>query len=311
MADTLLQYAMAVPNAKRRGVVKIFAETSRIAQMLNFIDIGDSMVYEYNVETGLPNVGFRALNDDFSHAEGNYVLAPRTEGTAIMGGVVKTDRQMLARKPACVSAKTRSAALYFDRQFFDGDTEANPEGFDGVNKRLGSGNQVIAAGANGGYLDLDKLSELIDKVIGGDDQKRLLMSSDMRRTLGATLRAEGGTTIGLSEWAGPLKPTSFDNVRIELIGEDETGAEILGFDETQGSYKTAGSIYCANFGATDDEDRLQGLAKAAGEGFLEVEDQGVSGSTDKTLVEGRLGLAIFHGRSIARYRGIKEGVSAA
>ena len=306
MADTLTQYAMAVPNKKRAAVVKIFATASVIAQYLNFIDIGDAMGYEYSKEGALPGIGFRSLNGSYSHTEGDYAVNPLVEGTSIMGGLVQTDRQMLGRKGSRVNKKVQAAGLYFDRMFFDGDSETDAKQFDGINKRLGTGAQVITMGTNGAQLTLANLSKMIDRVIGADSDKKLLMSAAMRRTLGNTIIAAGATTMSLTEWQGPLKPKSYDGIEIVVVGEDETGTEILGFDETCGTSAVTGSIYCFAFGRTEDEDRLQGICKAAAEGFLEVEEQGVRGTSDQTLVEGRVGLAMFHGRSVARLRGILE-----
>jgi len=307
MADTLIQYAQAIPDLKRAGVVEIFAAASPIAERMNFIDLGDAMGYEYSEEGSLPAIGFRALNADYA-AQAEGAIVPKREGTAIMGGLVSTDRQMLARKAARIAMKLKAAGRVFTKKFFDGDSSSDPKEFDGINRRLGTGPQTIKAATNGDYLDLDNVDELIDLVIGADGDKVLTMSKAMRRTLGATVRAHGSTRMQMVDWQGNLRPTAYDGVEIVVIEDDESGNEILGFDETCGSYTTAGSIYCFAFGGSDDEDRLQGIARLAGEGLFEVEDQGVRGTTDQTLVEGRVGLAMFHGKSAARYYGIKEGL---
>ncbi len=313
MADTLLEYGRAVPDLKRRSVVEIFAAASPILSRLNFIDLADAFGYEYQVEASLPAIGFRALNEEWpEQAEGATV--PQREGTAIFGGTVQTDRLMLGRKAGRMARKMKAARLGFERQFFDGDTRkagGDPKAFDGLNRRLGTGGQTIKAGTNGGYLDLDQVEKCIDLVVGGDDEKVLLVSAAMRRTLAATIRAHGATGLDLSDWAGPLKPRTFSNVEIAIVGEDETGAEILGFDETVGTSDVTGSIYCANFGGSVDEDRLQGIARNAAAGVFDIEEQGVRGTVDQVVVEALLGLAMFHGRSAARYYGILEGVEAA
>jgi hypothetical protein len=312
MADTLIQYAMEVPDKKRKGIVKIFQAASVILGLLFFIDLGDAMEYEYTKEAKLPGIGFRALNENYgASAKTEGAIVPVKEGTSIFGGEVTTDRLMLARKSSRVSAKVRAAGLCFDKWFFDSDSATNPKQFDGINKRLGTGSQTIKAATNGDYLNLDRLDELLDKVIGADEEKVLLMSSAMRRTLAQTLRAQGATKMALAEWSGNMRPKAYDNVKIVIMGEDHEGNEVLGFDETCGSYTTAGSIYCIAFGKSEDEDRLQGIARKAGDGVFEVEDQGVRNSLDLTLVEGRLGLAMFHGKSAARYYGIKQGVAPA
>lgn len=312
MADTLNQYALTIQNKKRQGIVKIFATASVILTYLFFIDLGDSMGYEYSKETALPGIGVRALNEEYgASAKTEGAIVPCKEGTCICGGEVTTDRQMLSRKPARVSSKVRAAALYFDKMFFDGDTATDPKSIDGINKRLGTGTQTILAGENGDYLDLDNLDLLIDMVVGSDDRKVLMMSKAMRRTLAQAIRAAGQTRMSLTDWAGDMRPKSYNGIKIEIIGEDHTGTEILDFDETCGDSDVTGSIYCMSFGQSEDEDRIQGIMRIppnnAGSPF-EVEDQGVRGTQDLALVEGRFGLVMFHGKSAARYYGILEGV---
>jgi len=311
MADTLIQYAMQVPDLKRRAVVEIFAAANPVLERLNVIDLGDAMGYEYSREASLPGIGVRAVNEEWpDQAEGANV--PVREGTAIVGGLVKTDRVLAKnadRKAGRIAKKVKAASLYVMKLFFDGDQSSDPKQFDGLNRRLGTGGQTIKAGTNGAYLDLDNVQKLIDLVVGDDAQKALLMSKAMRRTLGATIRAAGGTVINMAEWSGPLNPTRFSNVEIVPIEKDHEDNEILGFDETCGSCTTAGSIYCVAFGASEDEDRLQAVGRNAAGGLFEVEEQGVRNTVDQVLVEGRIGLAMFHGRSAARYYGIKEGVS--
>ena len=106
-ADTLLAYAAQVQDVKRQSVVRIFADTTPILQRLNFIDIGDAMGYEYDREASLPGVGLRSLNGNYpEQVEGQIV--PVREGTAILGGLVKTDWQMAqnaSRKSSRIAAK--------------------------------------------------------------------------------------------------------------------------------------------------------------------------------------------------------------
>ncbi|HUX17294.1 MAG TPA: hypothetical protein VMW52_12535 [Phycisphaerae bacterium] len=313
MASTLVDYVAMVPNLKHQGVVEIFVGESALIRAMNFIDLAERMHYDYNREASLGGVAFRAVGEEYSgSALGVGVVNPATEGTVIMGGMVPLDRQFAGNqsyKASKIAMKVKAASRFFTRMFFDGNTTTDPKQFDGLNKRL-TGPNVVYAGANGDYIDLEVLSERIDRVPGEASQKRLLMSAAMRRTLGANIRAHGATGMTMAEWEGELKPKAYDDVPILIVGEDEDGNEILAFDETRGSSHVTGSIYCVRFGGSVDEEMLQGLARKAAElGLFEVEDQGRVGTQDKTLVEGRVGLCLFHPRCAVRYAGIKEGVS--
>jgi hypothetical protein len=319
MADTLLNYAAQVKDLKRQKIVQIFGTSSNILRLLNFIDLGDAMGYEYDRQQALPGVGFRAINGAYpDQPEG--VIVPVKEGTAIMGGLVYTDRQLAlnaSRKAARVAAKVQAAGLFFTRIFFDGDSSRSALEFDGLNARLGSGQQTIkgGSGSDGGALNLDAVAALCDLVVGDDDgetpsNKVLLMGTAMRRELGKMIRAAGNTYILMADWASTYAPTSYNNVPIKLVGRDESDNFILGFDETVGITLNCGSMYCVAFGRQMDEDRLQGICRMGADGMFEVEEQGVRGTQDQALVEGRVGLATFHGRSIARYYGITPDITA-
>lgn len=314
MAETLLQYAAMTPDLTRRGVVETFArENPLLDEVLRFQDVGDAMAYKYNQEASLGGIGFRGLNGDYAAAaKTTGVVNPMIETLAIMGGLAPYDRQFAANtayKANKVAMKAKAAARAFVRNFFDGNSLTDPNGFDGLNRRL-TGANVVWGGDNGAALDIDVVSEIIDFVPGEAGQKVLLMGAAMRRLLGRAIRAAGGTIISLTEWAGPLKPKAYDGVRIVVPGEDETGAEILAFDETRGNSNVTGSLYCARPGENDEE-YLVGLARAAAGGVFEVEDQGVRGTTGQTLVEGRVGLALHHPKCAIRYGGITNALPAA
>jgi len=310
MAEQLIQYAVMTPDLKRRGVVEIFAKKSPIIEELFFIDLLDAMGYEYDVEGALPGIGFRALNGDYD-SQGAGVVNPVKEGTSIMGGLVTADHRKAknaAYKASRIAMKIKAASAYFTKMFFDGSTKTDARQFDGLNRRLKSAN-IKYAGANGGVLDLDDLSEMIDRVPGAAGEKRLLMGSAMRRRLGSLIRAAGATVIAMAEWEGEIKPKSFDGVPIVLIGEDESGNEILDFDETRGNSSVTGSIYCVRFGQDTDGEYLQGIANHAAAGVFEIDEQGVRGTTDQTLVEGQVGLVLQHPKCAVRYAGILDANS--
>jgi hypothetical protein len=313
MAENLLQYAAQVLNLARRGVVEVFSAENLLFEVLRFTDIGEADAYEYNREASLGGIGFRALNADYAAAaKTTGVINPVIERTAILGGVVEIDRQRAASdayRANKVAMKAKAAARYYVKNFVKGSTAtaAGAAGFDGVYTRL-TGANVKYAGTNGGVMSLDEVQELIDFVPGPAARKRLLMGAAMRRRLASKIRAEGATIINLVDWEGPLAPKSFSGVPILIPGDDESGAEIMAFNETRGSSNVTGSILCVAFGENDEE-ACVGIAKRAAQGPFEIEDQGTHGVTRKILVEGRLGLTLHHPKTAKRYAGILDANS--
>lgn len=312
-AAPLTDYAAMQPDLTRRGVVEAFVEDVPLLRELRWIDLGLAMGYQYNREASLGGIGFRALNGSYADAAKTVGIVNQIfEGTAIMGGEVSVDRQM-GKDPAYtagkIAMKVKAAARFFLRQFFDGSQIVDGTSFDGLNRRI-TGDNLVYGGTDGGVLSLDVLSALIDRVPGEAGQKRLLMGSAMRRRLGAMIRASGATVIAMAEWEGELKPKAFDGVPILLIGEDETGAEVLPFDEDRGTSHVTGSIYPVRLGASTDGEYLQGIARRAREwGVFEVERRGDTATQDNTVVEGRVGLTAHHPRCACRYAGITDAAT--
>jgi hypothetical protein len=312
MAETLLQYAAMTGDLTRRGVVEVFARETPLMDALRFMDMGVQESYAYSREASLGGIGFRSLNGDYAAAAKTVgVVNPIKEFLAIMGGTVPIDRQRWANptyRANKIAMKAKAAAKAFVKYFIEGSTKASANQFDGLYRRL-TGANVQWAGDDGAALDLDVLDGVIDFVPGEGAQKRLLMGAQMRRLIGAYIRAEGATMMSLAEWEGGRLLKSYNGVPILIAGEDETGAEIMDFDETRGNSDVTGSILCFRPGENDEE-YLVGLAKNATQGVFEVEEQGVQGTTGTALVEGMVGLALHHPKCAQRYGGILETLPA-
>ncbi|MEV6775696.1 major capsid protein [Streptomyces syringium] len=89
-----------------------------------------------------------------SHA----VSADAPHVAAILGGdadvdkfIVQTRGNLNDRRAIQTAMKVKAASVHFADQFFNGDVEVNPKGFDGLRKRL-LGSQVLdAKGSRTGY----------------------------------------------------------------------------------------------------------------------------------------------------------------
>lgn len=296
MALSLVEYAKLSQSELQRGVIELFAKSSVVLDALRFTNIAGTAL-TYNLEKTLPGIGFRGVNEGYSESTG--ILNPQVEKLKIMGGDLDTDRFLTKtmgenRRTVDVKMKLKAAALYFTKLFFDGDELTDVRQLDGMNKRLGTGSQVIAAGTNGAQLTENMMDRLIDAVEGGPTD--LFMGKKMRRQLNALAKANTLLTAGVDAWGRPIE--RYAGIPIRIVERDNLDAEILELDETQGSSNVTGSIYGIRF----EEGYLEGIQNAPIEAYDlgEVEDK----PAKRLRVEWYLGIALQHPRAIARLKGI-------
>lgn len=299
MALTLVEAAKLSTDALQRGVIEKFAQSSVVLERLPFDDIeGNS--YRYNLEQTLPGVAFRGVNEGYTESTG--VVNPVAESLVIGGGdsdvdkfIVKTRSNVNDIRAVYDAMKAKALSLSITKTFFDGDSTANPKEFDGINKRLAGGSQEIEAGANGASLTQAMVDDLIDRVFGTPDV--LLMSKAMRRVLTNLSRTSSQISYGLDAFG--RRVTQYNGIPIGIVEEDNTGAEILGFDETQGSSSVTGSICAVRFGV---QEFLWGIQNS----IMQVTDLGEIQTKPvlRTRVEWYLGLCVGHPKSVARLKGV-------
>lgn len=292
------------------GVIKMFAMQSPILELLPFSKIeGDAITYR--TEISLPSVSWRAVNQTYSESTGT--INPTTERLFILGGEVKIDRFILATqgkgrngieiKAQQYAMKAQAAANAFDQAFFEGDDLVDINSMVGLRRRL-VGGQVLLAGAGGATLTLSMLDQLIDKVPFGD--KHLFMNRGLRRKVTALIRAESGSTyIDTDQDKFGRQVMAYNGVPIHIIERQGDGSSILDFDEDPGDgVADTASIYCVSLGM----DRVHGIYNSDGTGgkMATVEDFGEIQAAPQHLgrIEAYYGMAIRHGRSVARLRGI-------
>lgn len=316
MARSLLDYAATVESKRLSSIVETFARSSVILERLRMIDLDGAESYRYNVEASIGGATWRALGQDITADNG--VVNPAIENPAILSRLVEMDRQR-RKKPEYRSGRllmgSKACAAEFTKAFFDGDPASDPNQMRGINARIGTSAAHFRAidengsDANGGYLNLsiDLLDEMIRYVKGRPEEKMILMDGKDQDLLGAALRLLGSDNIVQVQTDGGARvsrlTTHYNNVEIGIIEDDAAGNQILGKDETRGSDNTTSSIYCVWFGSTEGEG-LMGLHDE--EGTFEVEDRPGTATQDHTLIEGKVGMANFHPRAIARLSGIKS-----
>lgn len=301
---TLLEASKMNPGeVLRNTVIEHFARTSDILNAMTFLDVQGG-AYVYNTEGTLPGVAFRGINEGYTASVG--IVNPHTERLRISGGELKVDNVLLKingqeLRAQRELAQVKALSLSLGDTIINGDSIANPLAFDGLRTRV-TGDQLLNAGnTNGGdALSVSALRDLIDAV---EDPTHLIMSKKMRNllTAAATDPAVGGyITFDKNEFG--TRVVMFDNLPILVTDSNGQGNQVIDFNEVGagGSTATATSIYCVNFGS----EGVVGLQN----GMMEVRDLGEM--HDKpvmlTRVEWLVGMAVQHGRSAARLRGIAK-----
>jgi hypothetical protein len=305
MAVSLLEYQNQASTPMMQGIVQVVTNESVFMRRLNFVEITE-FTYRYNRQQTLGGIAFRNFNQTYTADTG--VVNPETESLRIFGGSVATDRQ-LAKGPTGtrvrsnnIASKMKKAALFFDKYVIDGDTASSSAQFDGLNVRL-TGNQVISAGTNGAALTLAMLDQAIDRVVGGESNKIIVCNKAVRRKITTLVVAAAGGAAVLD--VGSQK-TSYNGVPIEVLDEDGDENAILGFDETQGNSSVATSLYVLRLGSSTDGEYLQGIVRNTGAGMVEHVDYGEQLGVYNDLVEGVMGIGVFHPRSGCRIKGILD-----
>jgi hypothetical protein len=298
MADiTLLEAADFHEDTKERTVAKQIVEESPILEYLPIRTI-QGAAYRYPREESLGTVGYRGVGGTWTANAG--IIRHEMESWAIIGGEVFVDNaeiemsNLIAIKPAKFQAKARAMGLFFSQEFFEGDKSVNPDGLDGLRRRI-TGNQLINAGTGGATLTLDMIDELIDAVVGGPDA--LFMSKRMRRFLTKLVRAQTGTArIEYTQDAFGKQQMAYAGIPIRVVERQDDASTFLEFNEDDGSGNLdTGSIYAAKFGM----EYVHGFATRA---LPSVKDFGEIQAKPGHLgrIEWYAGIAIEHPRAAAR-----------
>jgi hypothetical protein len=311
MALTLVEAAkLNSGDVVRSSIIEMFARSSDILRVLPFQGIAGNAL-KYNREDILPGVGFRGVNEAYTESTG--VLNPITETLAIAGGDLDVDRYLIQTMGAGTRAsqegmKVKALSLAWTKTFLKGDSGTEPREFDGLQARIPSGSaQLIDAGATSGgdALSLAKLDEMIDAV---DGPTHLVMNKTMRRLLSVAART---TTVGgdiqysVDEFGRQI--TTYAGLPILIADVDNANAAILPFTEANpgGGSAASTSIYAMSVG----DAMLSGIEN----GGLGARDLGEQDSKPvlRTRVEWYAGIALFHGKAVARLQGIKNAAVVA
>jgi len=306
MALTLDEASKLSNDMLLQGVVETIIKDSPILQRLPFIEIvGNGLTY--NQEKTLPTIDFYDVGDIW--AESTPTFEQKTANLKIMGGDADVDNFLKATRSnlqdletAVIELKAKALRVKFEETFIYGDLATNPNQFDGLRKLVDTttaGDQLIAMGATGATLTLDKLDELIDVVKGGKPDV-LLMSRRSRRKINALVRAAGGMVDSdRDKWGNFVQ--LWDGIPIgvnDWILDTHLVADSV---ETATTSGTCSTIYAIQLG----EGALCGLTSP---GHLQAEHVGSLESKDasRTRIKWYVSLALFSSVKAAALIGVKD-----
>jgi len=306
MALTLEEASKLSNDILLQGVVETIVKDSPIVQRLPFIEIvGNGLTY--NQEKTLPTIDFYDVGDTW--AESTPTFEQITATLKIMGGDADVDNFLKATRSniqdleaAVVELKAKALRRKFEETFIYGDATANPKQFDGLRELIDTAtasDQVIAMGATGATLTLNKLDELIDAIKGGKPDM-LLMSRRSRRKINALVRAAGAMMdTDRDTWGNFIQ--LWDGIPIgvnDWILDTHTLVDSL---ETATTGGTCSTIYAIQFG----EGALCGLTSP---GHLQVEPIGSLEDKDatRTRIKWYVSLALFSSIKAAALIGVQD-----
>lgn len=318
MAVTLTEAAKLSQDMLAKGVLETFVQSSPILDRIPFIPI-EGNAFAYNAEDTLPGVEFRNVNEAYSESTGT--VNQKTETLKIMGGDADVDRfiqqtrsDLNDQRAEQTVLKTKALSYKFQDAFFNGDTDVDPKGFDGLRKRL-VGKQVLEAGDNGLpivgesnkdiHAFLDKLDDLLAAVPGINGQNGAIYAdSAVVRKIGSALRHVSLDAVLEEDIAGK-RAIQWNGIPILEAGTNPDGNPILAQDETQGTKADTTSIYAVRFGSTVGDHATTGLTN----GGVSVMDLGLLQEKPvyRTRIEFYVGLGVFGGKAAARLKGVING----
>ncbi len=312
---TIAQASVLGQNQVRDGIIEMFVEESPLLQYLPFIPVTGN-AYQYRRELTLPTAATRAVNATWVESTGTF--ESKLEALKIYGGEAHVDRFIQKTMGGTLGdhvanqsrLKVKSVRDLLHNDFINGDVAVNPDGMDGIKKRVPAGQIIGPATALDVNLDeasrntfLDYLDELISKVPGG--ASALFMNASMKNKVKSVARRAGfadKTTNGFGQTVD-----SYGDVPLIDIGKRASGAEIITNIEPSGDATPATnttSIYAVNFST----DTLAGLTNGGIDAYEigagpdgEMETKPAFG----IRIESYMGLVDHNDKAIARLRRIR------
>ena len=299
MALTLAEAEKLSNDVLLQGVIETIIKDKPLLEMLPFIPItGNGLTY--NQENAAATAGFFAVGGTWT--ENTPTFTQLTAKLVICGGDADVDN-FLARtrgnvqdlEAAVIQLKAKAVADKLEDTLVNGDTVTDANSFDGLDKLIGSGAQLVSMGTNGATLSLAKLDDLIDTVLG-EKPGILMMSKRSRRTLNSLFRASGSGVL-------PIERTEWGSF-IELYnGIPIVTSDYISDAKTVGTSTDCSTIYAVVMG----EGAFSGLSSVGAPSIVEVERIGSLETKDatRTRVKAYVSCALFNSKKAARLIGVR------
>lgn len=323
MPVSLADIAKASVEPAQKGFILDLLRNSDLLASVPMIDVPGLKVTATRWQT-MPSAGFRKLNAGYTESTGTTEDVGDT--LALLGGDVKIDRigtkvQSVREAPLVtqMKMKAKAVAFAFTNSFFNGDHGVDPDGFEGVKKRVsnmpsrqtidlassGDALKVLASTANQKTF-LDALHSAI-KVVDG--ATHIWLNENTYLKFGSLLR-DLGLQYNVMQMYDKTWET-FANVPLIDVGlkSDKTTEIITNTEDPGDGGNDATSIYVARM---DEEDGLCGI-QLAGTG-LQVYDplngnEIESGPQYLRRIDWPVGLQSPSQYCIARIKGFKMAAS--
>ena len=304
MSLTLVEANKLSQDVLLKGVIEIIIKDSPILAQLPFIEVvGNGL--SYNRENVLPSVGFYAVGDTWAESTPTFTSA--TAQLTILGGDADVDNFLKITRSnvqdieaEVIALKTKALRHKFEETFLYG-TTATANQFEGLRTLINtwtSSDQVIAVSATGSALTLEKLDELVDKVLGGKPDA-LVMSRRSRRKINSLVRALGSVSIEMKQTEFGLWIEYYNGIPLWVTDwqlDTHTCSASLDTAITGG---TTSNIYAVQVG----EGALAGIT-APGAIVIEPVGQLETKDATRTRIKWYCGLALFSSKKAAALVGV-------
>lgn len=315
MAVTLRDMAVQSSDPFERGVVKRFAETSELLDVIRVKKIS-GLRYSYRVQDRLPGIEWRRANEGYSESTG--VIVPRYEDLKTFGGRFfidevylrnqrKSGRDAIDIQAEQAEMKAMAAARELERSVLEGDDLVDPDELMGLRRRAVN-NQVILAGSGGATISLAMLNSLIAAVSRQLGMIHIFMNKSTLQKVTDLAIASSGTNVvinydNINQLGARIK--TYDGVPLHVVEDDWDTTTILDAEDPGDGTADTYSVYAIATG----EMGVQLLVGGGGDGdgpiatitSLGKAQQGPPGEIWQ--LDSDVGMITPHPRSLARLRG--------
>lgn len=257
---TLSEYAKLENDMMKSGVMEHILTADALMPFLQFKSI-EGNAFLYNRESTLPTTAFHAVGDTWANTEATY--AQKTATLQIVGTQSNLDRYAMqtrssqnSQESVVLAGMAKSLARKIAQKVISGDSGTTSTEFEGLTSlcitdtrhiMMDNGSSPTTVAGSETELTLDRLDEMIDSVMDGQQKPDvLIMNTTMRRKLSSLSRATGSGVLmnSLDEFGRMV--SRYDGIPIVLTNWI-TNAEQYENADGWGS-STATSIFAVIFG---------------------------------------------------------------